>query len=558
MLPAASFPIADPEDQGISEFALNAIASTVRGYQESDLIVGSSLVVLKNRHVVWSEVSGWQDREQSIPMRADTIFNIRSMTKMITGAACQILIDDGLVRLDDRVADYLPGFDTLASSTITVEQLLTHRSGLPLTILTSVDEYPTLNAMANAIGQRGPQFTPGSRFWYSDAGTDCLGAVVEVASGKTLDKFVRTRLLEPLEMTDTYYLHEAATPKQRIASLYYGKVGAWTRIWTSDSPFYPCAWGSQSLYSTPTDYAKFLALLLDRGVADGKRILSKEAVDRILTPDSVMGSLGSTTPHPSGFPNTECYYGQMAILYQSDEAVEVFGHSGSDGTWAWACPEEDLIVLYFTQSRGQATGIGLETELDLWLLHPGIHPRPQVVERYEPYLGWYEANLESPLGSFRGHLFGIVIHNDRLGLEIPGQFIFQLTDASPTGRWYFELESQVWVTFQYDAAENVTGLLFREPNHTSRVPRVTRDPSLEPRFDAVDFMSSAPGNTVGSVARAVVQGVPRYRHVIERSTDLRGWTPWKTSLFGGCRLEVTDDAVASSARYFYRIRVESP
>ena len=65
-------------------------------------------------------------------MRTDTLFNIRSMTKMLTGAACQMLIDEGLVNLNDPVAQYIPGFDTPRSRAIMVEQRLTHRSGLPL------------------------------------------------------------------------------------------------------------------------------------------------------------------------------------------------------------------------------------------------------------------------------------------------------------------------------------------------------------------------------------------------------------------------------------------
>jgi CubicO group peptidase (beta-lactamase class C family) len=172
LLPAASFPAAASGDEGLPAAALRAIADTVQGYCERDIIVGGALVVIKNRHGVWSEAYGWQDRENGSPMRPDTLCNIRSMTKMLTGAACQILIDEGLVRLKDPVAQYLPGFDTARSRAITVEQLLTHRSGLPLSILTSLDEYPTLYAMADAIGQRGPQFTPGSRFWREPTGSN--------------------------------------------------------------------------------------------------------------------------------------------------------------------------------------------------------------------------------------------------------------------------------------------------------------------------------------------------------------------------------------------------
>ena len=112
---AASFPAADPKDQGLSDVALQEMAATVRGYAERDVIVGGSLLVIKNRHSVWSETYGWQDRENGVPMRTDTFFNIRSMTKMLTGAACQMLIDEGLVNLNDPVAQYIPGFDTARS-----------------------------------------------------------------------------------------------------------------------------------------------------------------------------------------------------------------------------------------------------------------------------------------------------------------------------------------------------------------------------------------------------------------------------------------------------------
>lgn len=557
-LEAASFPAADPETQGLSRRALESIGDTLQGYSDRDIIVGGTLLVIKNRHCVMSEAYGWKDREAGEPMLPDTLFNIRSMTKMITGAACQILIDEGQVGLDDPVAQYLPGFDTEQSRPITVEQLLTHRSGLPLSILSSVDEYPTLYAMANAIGQHGPQFTPGSRFWYSDAGSDSLGAVVEVVSGMTLDAFVRERLLEPLAMRDTYYLHEAETPRSRIASLYYGRVGAWTNIWTPAYDFYPYAWGSQSLYSTPTDYARFLAMLLDRGIANGRRILSEAAVERILTPVSVMTSLGSTVPHPSGFPNTECYYGQMAVLYQSAVGVEAFGHSGSDGTWAWAWPEHDLMIFYFTQSRGQASGIRLETDFDQWLLHPEVQPSAAAVERYLPYVGWYRASFESALGVYRDEPFAVVIHNDRLGLDVPGQFIFQLTDSSLTGRWYFEIERQLSVIFENDGAGNVTGLRLYEPGYTHRLPRIVMQPATAPQFVGPEWREPSHGDTEPPKFAVRFEGTPHYRYVIETSGNLKDWLPLQTNLLGGSRLDIVDDGVVADETRLYRARVAGP
>ena len=165
-------------------------------------------------------------------MERDTIFNIRSMTKPLTGVAVQMLADEGKLHLDDPVAKYLPGFDNDKSKAITIEQLLQHRSGLPLSIITAkIDQYSDLQTQAKAIGEKGPQFKPGEKFWYSDAGSDAAAAVVERISGTTIDRFVAERILQPLGMADSFYLSKADDPrKKRVASLYFGSPGKWTRI----------------------------------------------------------------------------------------------------------------------------------------------------------------------------------------------------------------------------------------------------------------------------------------------------------------------------------------
>lgn len=356
-------------------------------------------------------------------------------------------------------------------------------------------------------------------------------------------------------MRDTYYLHEAATPLGRVASLYVGTIGSWTNFWTPDSPFYPYAWGSQSLFSSPTDYAKFLAMLLDKGTVNGEQILSEAAVARILDPISVMSSLGSTAPHPTGFSNSQYYYGQVSVLYQSAAGLQVFGHSGSDGTWAWAWPEQDLMIFYFTQSRGQATGIRLETEFDRLLLNPGIQPAPEIVERYAPYLDSYQANMQSVLGAFSNEEFAVVIHNDRLGLDIPGQFIFQLKDALPGRRWYSELSNELSIAFDQDSTDTVTGLRFYEPGQLFRLPRIKECPTQMPFLIGAEWLHTSPDNGGGSTFSTQSLGTANCRYVIEYSENLVDWNPLQTNLVTGIKVEITDRDAAGVERRFYRARV---
>lgn len=463
-------PQADPETHEISAAALEGLSATINGHFEDDYIVGAELLVIKSGHTIMHEGYGWMDREELRPMEPNTIFNIRSMTKMLTGASAQILIDEGRLRLDDKVSLYLPGFDNERSGGITIEQLLTHRSGLPLSTITSLDEFDDLYSFGNSIGEQGPEFTPGERFWYSDAGSEALGAVVEVVSGLTLDRFVRERLLYPLDMNDTFYVTQPEAPLDRFASLYIGTPGSWEKWWTPGEPFYPFAWGSQSLYSTPRDYARFISMLMNDGTYNGSRILSADAVDRILTPVSVLTNLGSDMPAPTGFPFTEVYYGQMSVLnVSSDGQLRVFGHSGSDGTWAWAFPEHDMMIFYFTQSRGQVTGIRLESDIDRLLVNPEYAPPLEVVEKYEPYLGTYVS--ESPASM--GEEFTVLIHNEHLGFDITGLFIFELEEPLAGGeRWHFQLDDQLSIQFIRDRSGSIAGLRFYEPGYTHRMMKV--------------------------------------------------------------------------------------
>jgi CubicO group peptidase (beta-lactamase class C family) len=472
---APFFTYASPESQGMSNESVAMLVDAVQSYLDEELIVGAELVVIKNRKIVLHEAVGWNDRESEIPMERDTLFNIRSMTKPITGAAIQILIDEGRLGLDSRAAEYLPGFDNEDSQNITVEQLLTHRSGLPLYIITAADEYETLFLMANATGIIGPVFEPGSKFWYSDAGTDVLGAIVEVETGETLDAFVTQRILEPLMMNSSFYYHQATqndSRRDRIPVLYVGGIGEWVKAWSSEEPLYPFAFGSQGLYCTPVDYARFLAMLMDDGQVGGKQLLSSDVVNRTLTPVTKMSTLGSDAPYPTGFYNLETYYGQMAILFSNSTngipEVEVIGHSGSDGTYAWAWPKLDLIVLYFTQSRGSTSGMKLESKIDELLIHPELEElNNQAREQYASYLGSYTANY----GPFVNAEFVVTVQNGRLAVDIPNQIVYELEEPDDEGRWRFRISDEIAVSFELDDLENVTAMMMHQAGYVLEIPR---------------------------------------------------------------------------------------
>ena len=233
---------------------------------------------------------------------------------------------------------------------------------------------------------------------------------------------------------------------------------------------YPFAWGSQTLYSTPADYARFLALWMDGGMAGGKRLLSNEAIARILTPVSPMKALGSDGPYPCGFFGMKPQYGQMSMLYAPGESptkteVRAFGHGGSDGTGAWAFPAENLIVCYFTQSRGQVSTIRLETTIqDALLQREGAGKVP---DEMKPLIGTYYANF----GPFKNTPFQVVFRCGKLALDIPSQLVFELREPDKEGRRQFVLTNAVAVSFKKDSGGKVLALVLHQSGMSFELPR---------------------------------------------------------------------------------------
>jgi CubicO group peptidase (beta-lactamase class C family) len=303
-----AFPQATPESQGIPTKNLQELAGVVRKFVEKDKIIGAELLVIKNRRVVLHEAIGMKDKERHVPMQPNTIFCVRSMTKPVNGVAVQMLIDEGKLSPDDLVSKYIPAFDNEKSKAITVKHLLTHTSGLPLSSSLKGLSYDTLHSMrdiADATGKRGPEHTPGRGFHYSDDNSDTLGAIVMQITGKPTEQFLQERLLKPLGMKDTLCVVQQDDPQiKRFSSAYAGTEGAWAKFWEPGrKPIFHFFLASQGMYATPLDYARFLAFLMDGGKVGDKQLLSKAALERIMTPAIAM-------EYPTNFDGVKVHYGQ--------------------------------------------------------------------------------------------------------------------------------------------------------------------------------------------------------------------------------------------------------
>lgn len=366
-----------PRPDGLSFVGRAGLEILLQGGRLAGLQNGYVAVFARDGHLVHGTAVGHADAESKEPMTLDTRFRIASMTKPVTAAAAMILIEDGALRLDDRVADYIPaaGRVRVATSTeagpdgavpteplarpLLVEDLLTFSAGIG-----SEDDPSDLGRLwaANDIyAQQGsleervdrilsaPLYEqPGVRWRYGWS-ADVLARVVEVAAGKPFDEFLSERIFEPLGMSDTSFLpppHE----RGRVATMYRrAEDGGLERVATpaSDAPDWTP--GGSGLVSTASDYLRFALMLGNGGSFDGVRVLREDSVRAMTTPHVRSGVL-----EEEGMADGLGWGYGLAIVTDAD-ATPMLDHdgdfwwSGYYGTTFFVSPQTGMAGTVLTQ-----------------------------------------------------------------------------------------------------------------------------------------------------------------------------------------------------------------
>jgi CubicO group peptidase (beta-lactamase class C family) len=387
----AAAPTARPEDVGLSGERLKRVNELVQRHIAAGSFAGAVTLVARNGRIGHHEAHGLMDLESKKPMVKDGIFRIMSMTKPVVGVAILMMMEEGKVRLQDPVSKFIPEWKDMTVGvalpapagargggpapggrggqapepryyTVPVERevqvrdLLTHSSGVVSGTISNfanravaAGPKETLADYIPRLGKVPIEFQPGTRWAYSAAaGFDVLSRIVEVASGMPIDRFLKQRLFDPLEMKDTSYIVPNGNP--RLTTLYSRTAdglrpqqnpGFMNGVYFS---------GGGGLVSTAPDYAQFALMLAGGGELNGVRILSPRLVE-------LMGSvfLPDTVP---GRPRGESY--GLSVRVVNDPVARntflsegSFGWSGAFGTHFWVDPKEKLIAIAMTQTSNQ-------------------------------------------------------------------------------------------------------------------------------------------------------------------------------------------------------------
>ncbi len=385
-------PMTTPEAAGFSSERLKRLDREMNEWAQKEWMNGAVGLIIHNGKIAYYKAAGYNDMAAKSAMQKEGIFRIASQTKAITSVAMMILFEEGKFLLNDPVSKYIPAFkkqqvldkfnaaDTTyttvpAKSEITIRQLFTHTSGLgyaqigskeanaiyaksKLTAGIGVQDDNLLAAM-NRLGKLPLMHQPGEKFTYG-LNSDLLGCLVEIISGMTLNDFFRTRIFEPLGMKDSYF-QVPAEKAARLVNLYRedstgklvmaeskmlnGPVGADYPL--KNSTYYS---GGAGLSSTIYDYGIFLQMLLNNGVYNGKRILSRNTV-RIMT----MNQIGDISLGDDKFG-----LGFQIISEKGSGRTPAqagtFSWGGAFATSYWVDPKEKLVMLFYRQLQGTTHG----------------------------------------------------------------------------------------------------------------------------------------------------------------------------------------------------------
>ncbi|GAA1657338.1 hypothetical protein GCM10009828_104100 [Actinoplanes couchii] len=286
-----------------------------------------------------------------VAMRADSIFDLASLTKVYTSILLLQQVDKGVVDLDAPVARYLPGFTGTGKSKITVRMLLTHTSGLP--VGATVKGLPSLAAkrarvLATPLVKAA---TPGTEYRYSSVGLMVAAQLAEKVTGKSLDAALKAGVTGPLGLTGTGFLPlKWVTNKARIAATDARTSRGLLRGVVHDDVAAQMGGiiGSAGLFGTARDVAVTGQMLLNGGTYGGKRLLSAAIVAEMLTNQNK--GLPAVDPDRPGRPSD---HGLGVTLRQpwfmgKLSSPTTFGHTGFTGTSLLVDPSRQLVLALLT------------------------------------------------------------------------------------------------------------------------------------------------------------------------------------------------------------------
>jgi len=486
---APASPAVTPEIQQ----KLDLLVEQLEQQRQTLHVPGMAIAVVKDDEVVLTHGFGVANVETETPVTPKTIFAIGSSTKAFTSAVVGMLVDEGTMSWDDPVTKYLPYFTMNVesddeSAELTLRDVLSHRTGFTrMGLLFASGQIPREEVLLDAT-KAEPYVPLREKFYYSNVMYMSAGIAASKAAGTDWDTLIKDRILEPLHMDSTTTSGLQAEKDSRLSLGY---------LWDEDLQDYEYKplrnidniGPAGSINSNVLDMAQWLRLHLGSGEYEGRRLISEESLRETWTKQiDIAQGVG---------------YG-MGWMIREWEGQPVIEHGGNtDGFTAQVAmlPESDIGFVLLTNASvsplpPQAINLVWDTLLG------EVPDTDDGAVDYEPYIGEYIANF----GQFQDTVFTVLVQNDRLAVDVPGQQVFELKEPDEEGKWYFVISNEIAVSFERDDNDNVIGMKMYQAGMTFDIPKEGFEIAPEIPLDELQkYLGSYRSEQLGITVEVLVQ-----------------------------------------------------
>jgi len=480
---------------GSLEWRLDRLVEQLEQQRQTLHIPGMAIAVVKDDEVILAHGFGVTNIETETPVTPETIFAIGSSTKAFTATLVGMLVDEGEMDWDDAITDYLPYFTLDIESEdetaeVAIRDLLSHRTGfVRMGLLFASGEIPREEVLqAATLAEPWTGFS--EKFYYSNVMFMAAGVAAGEAADTDWDTLIAERIFEPLGMESSSTSISQAQMDPRLSLGY---------LWDEDLEAYEYKpmrnvdniAPAGSINSNVLDMAQWVRLQLGLGEYEGQRLISEEQLSETWTSQiEIVEDIGYGL-------------GWMLREWEGQPVIEHGGNVSGFSAQVALLPESNLgFVLLtnvtFTPLQQLSINMVWEALLGEWEEADSADD----TNEYEPYIGEYVANF----GQFEDVEFTVLVQNDRLAVDVPGQQVFELKDPDEEGKWYFAITDTIAVSFDCDDDGNVIGMKLHQAGYTFELPRKGVEIAAEiPLEELQKYLGSYHSEELGVTAKVLIQ-----------------------------------------------------
>jgi len=442
------------QDAGLTQ-RLDALCAKLEKKREEHHIPGMAIAVVKDDKVILARGFGLRDVEKNIPADEKTLFAIGSSSKAFTAALCAMMVDEGKMGWDDPVSKHFPIFsmNDAAAKEATIRDALCHRTGAARTDLLWYGGTASIEQVYGALGRAKLQHKFREAFVYNNNTFAAAGFAAAAVAGTDWDTMVATRLFTPLGM-----LESNTSVAKTLAAANHAKGYSWNED-DKKAVFKPMrnlrlAAPAGAINSNVLDMARWVRLQLGRGTFEGKKLISKGALEEIWTRQI---NIAPTVGYGMGW---------MIHDWNGKRVVEHGGNIDGFAAQVGLLPEEDAgYVLLMNVSASALQG---ESQSMVW---ETIVPPPANAEA-----GAISADkLAEYVGEYKFAVLGVdvkaLVKDGKLHLDVPGQTVYELKWPDDKGKWFFAMTDTIGVSFVRDEKSQITSMTMYQGGLEMDLPR---------------------------------------------------------------------------------------